>query len=59
MYTHPEITRIAIAQRITERLAQAETGRHAGRARQRRKPSRTRRTRRHWPFTHPVITITR
>ena len=56
MYTHPEITRTAIAQRITERHARADAGR---RARQNRNPGRTRRTRRHWPFTHPLTTITR
>jgi hypothetical protein len=59
MYTHPEITRTAAAQRITERLARAETDRRARRARQSRKPARIRRNYRRWPFTHPVTTITR
>jgi hypothetical protein len=59
MCTHPEITPIATAQRITERLARAETGRRARRARQSRKPARIRCASRRWPFTHPVTTITR
>jgi hypothetical protein len=59
MYTHPEITRTAAAQRITEWHARADADRRARRARQSRKPGRIRRNYRRWPFRQAVTTIAR
>ena len=57
MYIHPEIARIHIAQRVDERIAEADAGRRAMHARQGRKSTRTRVARRRWPHRKRVTAI--